>query len=513
VNLLDDNNQSVSTLTDSDGHFSFEEVPAGNYQLFASHPAYVFIPGGGSPRHKYSLLAGQGVKNSVLKLTPAAVVRGRVTDQDGDSMDNLQVQLISAAKSTPRFMALVVGRGSGGVMTNDIGEFRMSGIAPGRYYVKAIPALPKPQKPKREGAQLTAQVPTYYPAAITKTAATALELHGGEEITVNITLQRSTLFPVSGTVKTGSGGLVDHGVVTARQGYTPYASSLVTNGKFEVALPMGEFTFQGIDANANSDGNPGLVQTYKLIEVPEGGLQDLKLVIGPDKTISTKITGVIHAEAGSSLPRGERFSLSLETMREAEVQEQPDPEDGIVFSEGPGFGFAESAPDGSFELKNVPDGIYYIEVSSQWSGMVDWYTKAVQIAGHDVANSGIRVEGQDLQVEITMSPNGGLIEGVVNDKDLHPVIDAMVVVVPDEVRAKRLNLYENATTDQNGKFLVRGLEPGNYTVYALQNEEYGTWYKEENRKKYEKYGVAITVQEREKARADVRLAPPEATNE
>src|SRR6185503_1926865 len=68
-----------------------------------------------------------------LKLTPQGVIIGRVYDQDGDPVENAQVQVMRYTYPRGGRQLSTVGTGS----TNDLGEYRVAGLAPGRYYVSA----------------------------------------------------------------------------------------------------------------------------------------------------------------------------------------------------------------------------------------------------------------------------------------------------------------------------------------------------------------------------------------
>jgi len=78
-----------------------------------------------------SLEPGQEIKDLLFHMAPAAVILGKVTDKDGDPVPNAEVVAISLwsdlhHSNIPMFAV---------ALTNDVGEYRISGLFPNRYLV------------------------------------------------------------------------------------------------------------------------------------------------------------------------------------------------------------------------------------------------------------------------------------------------------------------------------------------------------------------------------------------
>lgn len=119
------------------------------------------------------------MQDLVFKLVPHAVITGRVVDADGEPVAYVQVQpMLYRYNNGCKQLAP-----AGFVTTNDLGECRLFGLAPGRYYLRATPradfmvenstdrsANPTPE----EGL-----VDTYYPGTTDPASAGTIELAPG----------------------------------------------------------------------------------------------------------------------------------------------------------------------------------------------------------------------------------------------------------------------------------------------------------------------------------------------
>src|SRR5690348_12397187 len=82
-----------TAVTGPDGLFRIEGVIPGRYHLFAERTGLLDSDKerGRSEGRLLTITAGQEVKDIHLRLQAAAVVRGRVTDEDGDPLANAEV--------------------------------------------------------------------------------------------------------------------------------------------------------------------------------------------------------------------------------------------------------------------------------------------------------------------------------------------------------------------------------------------------------------------------------------
>jgi Carboxypeptidase regulatory-like domain len=86
--------QVYSVMSDSNGRFIIKDVPAGRYSFSARHTGYVdqlYQSHGDENGAKLALQSGQHVNDVIFRMILAAVITGRINDDDGEPMAGIQV--------------------------------------------------------------------------------------------------------------------------------------------------------------------------------------------------------------------------------------------------------------------------------------------------------------------------------------------------------------------------------------------------------------------------------------
>ena len=83
------------------------------------------------------------------------------------------------------------------------------------------------------------------------------------------------------------------------------------------------------------------------------------------------------------------------------------------------------------------------------------------------------------------------------DDSKKPVANAFVVCVPEAKLRARHELYITDTTNQQGHYVLRGLRPGAYEVYAFDEVDPGAIYSSEFLKPIEDMGESMEVKEKD----------------
>ena len=164
--------------------------------------------------------------------------------------------------------------------------------------------------------------------------------------------------------------------------------------------------------------------------------------------------------------------------------------------------------DGSFLLENVSLERYDVVLAGLPNGC---YVKAIRAGDADVLAAGLdRTGGVGGQIEIVVNPHAGQISGAIrNPRTDQPAGGAAVALIPQEKgRRERDTFYQTATADQAGRFILRGISPGEYKVFAWEQIEAGGAYMDpEFVKPVEDKGLPVTIREGDKREIQLNAIP------
>jgi protocatechuate 3,4-dioxygenase beta subunit len=214
--------QCYGTMTDDQGQFSFDGLPAGKYYIAADHNGH--LDEGGPPT--VLDLGTERPYHVRLKLAPQAVITGRVVDRDGNPVYKAAVSATS-------------GRWGRATLTDDRGQFRIAGLRDGQYIVKAeIDYLGSPPVGLQDGTTAINYGTTYYPGTLNQSAAAPMHAVEGAEIRgLAVQLLATPVLHVAGSVL-GATGLKGAMVsMRARDGQDTFAGSgyvSASNGAFAI---------------------------------------------------------------------------------------------------------------------------------------------------------------------------------------------------------------------------------------------------------------------------------------
>jgi protocatechuate 3,4-dioxygenase beta subunit len=484
--------QSMFVITDSQGHFQFDNVQPGTYYLDVSHDGFVKLAYGqkkpGDSGANLTLAAGQKMTDLVFKLMRAASISGRVMDEDGQPLPNVDVRVYQRSHRNGKHLLGAVG----GSSTNDLGEYRVFNLAPGRYYVRANYQPWKEVmgiKPSSSWSSNESHPPTFYPNTADPTKAAAIIVNPGDEIpSVDLVLVPAHVVTIHGKVFNTVATRADGNLTVALMQRGTVLNDFPSMNA-EVWNKEGRFKFRDVFPGsytivASWGANHESYSSRRDLDVGNSDMDGINLTI----TRGVDVTGRLTWE---QKPPSEVQSVHVALQ---------------TSDQGPfswNSGAFEVKPDGTFVIENVPEGIYRPHT---FTGSFDCFLKSARYGGVDVTDGGLAVHaGTDAALEVKLRCGAARIEGVVLTGDSLPAAGVYVVAIPDKAHRDNEWKYRAELTDQNGGFLLRGLVPGEYRIFSWDSGDDFDWYDPEELKPYESSGVPISVEEGDRKRVQLKV--------
>jgi hypothetical protein len=466
-------NKPAVALTDAAGHFAFENVKPGRYGLAVMRDGYIPSEYGESDASRegslLTLTAGQRMTDLIFRLQKYAVITGRVVDEDGEPMIRVSV---TAMRLVRRHGANQLEQASNSAQTDDEGTYRIFELEPGRYVICADPSAGRSfgfgiddsdgaKSPDPTALPNSQYALLYYPGATEGARAAVLDVKAGEEVP-RIDFSFAPSPPIKGYQVRGRVVNVfsekSQGFVTV----TAVPSGGDSTSNFEPAYRFA----------ARPDRSTG---AFTLVKVPPGNYvvvaNWLPLNGGTSRSATKEVT-VANADVdGVSLvlTAGANISgkVSLEgsvAAPEGSIRVQLQPRGSAVYADG---AEANMAKDGTFTLTGVHDGTYSLAIESKCK---ECYIKAATANSTDALAGGVVVsEGQGPEsLAIVYSSNTGRVTGTVSEPNELPAPGAYVLAYLDTGTNAADLPSHSARSDQNGRFELRGLPPGNYHVIAFE---------------------------------------------
>jgi hypothetical protein len=137
------------------------------------------------------------------------------------------------------------------------------------------------------------------------------------------------------------------------------------------------------------------------------------------------------------------------------------------------------------------------------------FVKTVKLGGRDVTDSGFGVAGASYSIDVVVGTNGATVEGFVMDSNDKPAPDVYVVIAPSARGSLRRDLYHMTTTDHRGHFSLTGLNPGEFLLFAVDEDPVATDLLDpEFIHTHESLGNSVQLKEGEHQSVELKLVPP-----
>jgi hypothetical protein len=461
-----------STAADSDanGTWSAENLSCGTVTIEASRQN--FLPDKPSQPQTVLLAPGIALHDVKIRLAPQAVITGRVVDNQGDPAQNVPIMLMASRvlDGVRRFQI------PGTASTNDIGEYRIAGIAAGKYVICAGGRVTGPRNNPVRSADSKSYGQQCSPGSPYSGVASTLEIRAGYERAMDF--QLTPLAPPSTRhVRGAIAGGPDVGRQITLSGLSgTFTAGALDDGTFDITdVLSGSYS---LTATAFQDDT----RYFAALPVDVGNADIAGLQMRLEAGLN--VAGIVRITSASGTKiENPQYSASLISSN--------------MF--GPAPTRTDWADDkASFTLTNVMPGTYRL----RFAAPAPFYLKSATLGGLDIAGSEVAIGSGAGTIEVILSDDCGVLQGGVAVDDAPTA--ASILVLKDATQ------HWNGHADASGHFKIEGLPPGDYTAYAwddITNVEYGNpewmWLHAK--------GVSLTIQPGQTTQAKLsrQVAPDE----
>jgi len=435
-------NREYGAMTTSDGRFSVTNVEPGTYTVTTERVGFSSSDVD-ELDSKIVVRSGENRNDITLKMLPSGAISGRVTNADGDPVEGAEV----TAESFPG-----VSGGDDVSKTDAKGYFRIGGLPPGKYRVKATPENRyTPPEQRTDGTVDIQDAPTYFPGAATFRQGSRAEVAAGVEASgVEIRLNRVPIVSVSGKVEGAPLGAFNAQLlIAARDGSSHSAAGIKPDGTFRVwRLLPGKYE---IRATWQAPGGMDVESVPVPFEIAGSSIPGLALRVLPPSDITGRLA---FQDDAARPPRNAPAILTFARL-------------GIWA----GGTRAEVSADGSFHLTQLPAGRYRLIAS--WSNVYIAATRAgtVETEGAllDLTNGGSG------ELSVRMSSSLGSLSGIVADGNRSTAGAHVMLECDGESADDDPSALQFAIVGAAGRYSFDGIAPGKYKIAAVNEVPGRAW--------------------------------------
>jgi protocatechuate 3,4-dioxygenase beta subunit len=500
----------TATTTDREGRFTFKDLGPGQYRVRVDHIGY-FPPAdiegydlSTNSLTTVAVAANQPTTRVDIVLTKGSLVTGRILDPNGQPIPGITVAAnrLRYLRSKPLWDSVTTQT------TDDRGEYRLFWLRPGEYFISAE-ARPAP------GLQTSPSLPpswdkTFYPGVTDKATVAPVIVRDGVEVNgINFSVRPAApVFKISGTATNPfaranpATGVTDRTIsafvlapreqvvmdrFTPPQLQNAIPAQARPNGEFEIRnVPAGSYDLYPVFQDSESRR---YMTTRTPVEVRNSDVTGLTIVLTSGVPLSGEV--VVEGPAPQAIKLDSiRLSLwSADTLPGSLATTIPDP--------------IPVDASGKFNAGSVPEARYRFVVS----GLPETaYVANIRQRETSVYDSGFTLDSLASPVQVVVNPAGGTIEGIVMSAgNQKPVARAYVTLVPPAERGQNIALFKTALTDDSGRFTMKGIAPGSYTLFSFDAIPWGAGLSAEFHVKYRERGRTVTVEAGKTGQAQLDL--------
>jgi len=484
-----------TSSTNADGRYEIKDLPAGRYTLTVTRSGYVQLRYG----QRRPFEAGkqlqvddrQLVDNIDFHLPRVSVISGRVYDETGDPISGVRMMAMRQVFFEGR-RRLVPVPGAMPMQTDDAGQYRIVGLTPGSYVVRAE---------TRETWTTTEQAvetvmgyaPTYFPGTTVVANARRIPLTVGQEaVNTDFSLVPGRAITASGTAFDSQGRpLAGRQVMLTQSMRAPGgmmmmsafgATTIAADGTFRIPnITPGEYALT-VEASADMGGTTVRESASVPIVANDADIDTIAIQTSSGWSAS----GQISTETGA-VP-----SVARDRVRITAKPLNPD-------LGGPPRGPGRNADSGGVnDWTFSVSGLFgparlHVELPDTL------VLKSIVQDGRDVTDAALEARnGETLSnVQVVVSASVNSVAAQLTDEKGAPFADGTLIVFPvdSDKWIEDSRWLRSARPDEGGKAQIRALPPGEYYAVAVDYVEDGMWNDPDYLDSIRRYAQRITLAE------------------
>lgn len=454
----------------SDGTFSFTDLPRGQYGVTGRKPGFFSQPEiRGGNIFSESLQTVPSANDATVRLFPEGIIYGDVKNESGDPLEGVTVRVQSWEIQNGRRVLQPHGE----TTTDDEGNFRLSELTPGNYFVvfqqqesrrmivRSARGRNAAPRPPSEGVGLQ-----YYPGVADASSATPLAIRSGTQLHISQILSPLRLFEISGLVPAAyfDGGFSIN-LLTAS------GDNVGTNMRLD--RQAGAFHIDGVPA-----GNYLLqANAFRINPI---SADDSEVKVRPIKPLTAWLPISVNSDiTGLVLPFGNSTSIPIKVHDETapvQVQDQTSPATSAnlvhrVYVQMSAKDFPQLSPgaqaprnpadeENTGVIEEVAPAAYSVEATPQFEG----YVSDLRCGSIDLLQNDLTVPpGASLPaIEVTVRDDGAELDATITENG-QPASGNIIIY--SQVYPRRSTLVPGGP----GALSVPNLPPGTYEVVAVKD--------------------------------------------
>ena len=491
--------QDAVAWTDAAGRFSFSFLPPGRYRLYAAKDGFQGAGYGAEARNRppdiISLAAGENRTGVNFRLPPFSSISGIILDEAGDPLPGAQIQIMTPGLQR-RKRTLIQGPGTA---TDMEGRYRIPNVMPGKYIVMAQMQQPvikgqaevsagQMQEPRMYGAQ-------YFPGTGSAEAATSISVEPGREVE-----QINFRLPPEGPAATLQGRVaIAPGLSTTNH----IQIMIVGSGfgqRFMTSTGAAPPDFAFTMGNLRQDKYLVIARTSSEGKQYSGSQEvDLRGQSAPSVTLTLELGIDLSGKVTVEGPDAAKYSAEYVSLNA-----------GDPLAQYSGRSLRASVKkDGTFTIRSVLPGVWDIDAGPIPPG---GYLKSMHLGTQDVLTEEMVITAKTTApLNIVVSTQAAAVEGDVT-KGKGESVKSAVLLAPEGKFRDVTSFYRVAASDEKGHYEMKGLTPGKYRLYTMEEFDPAYIQDSEMLKPLERFSVPIELKEGATTRQNLTLTPRTGAN-